>query len=509
MNKTKITLIKGDGIGPEITEAVLKILSAAKVDLEYEEAIVGEKIYHQNSSSGIDEAAWKIIKRNPVMLKAPITTPMGGGYKSLNVTMRKELGLYVNLRPSVSYFPVVQNSPKIMDLIIIRENEEDLYAGIEYRQTGSCFTSLKMLTKEGSIKICEFAFEYARAMGRKKVTCMIKDNIMKISDGMFYQAFLEVAKHYPEIEHERYIIDIGAARLACRPEAFDVVVTENLYGDIISDITSEVAGSVGLAGSANIGKNYAMFEAIHGSAPAMAGQNSANPTAFLNGAILMLEYLKMFDKAILIKNALLKTLEDGIHTKDLYQEGISKQKIGTNEFADEVIKRLGQKPCILKSADDNTGNCQASHANEKNLTEFCPQRYDNFLSKNSACNLKTLRGVDFFIDYNTQYSEQLAQQIQQAMEKANLHNQFSLSSIMSRGLKVWPHAQNTQPNKTEFCDNWMCRFMLNLCQTHSTNHNQQVAQLLDALGKDGLDIIKMEKLYVFGTVDGFSAGQGE
>jgi isocitrate dehydrogenase len=216
--KQFVTLIKGDGIGPEISEAVLKIISSSEEylrklnleedEIEFEEVIVGEKLYNQNILSGIDEKAWKIIKKNPVMLKAPITTPTGGGYKSLNVTLRKMLGLFANVRPSISYFPIIENSPKKMDLVVIRENEEDLYSGIEYRQTNGAFTSLKLLTKEGSLKIAHFAFEYARVNGRKKVTCMIKDNIMKISDGMFYNAFLEVAKHYPEIEHDRYIIKL-------------------------------------------------------------------------------------------------------------------------------------------------------------------------------------------------------------------------------------------------------------------------------------------------------------
>jgi isocitrate dehydrogenase len=483
----KITLIRGDGIGPEITKAVIKILDKAGCELEYDEAIVGEQIYHKNVSSGIDEKAWEIIRRNDVMLKAPITTPMGGGYKSLNVTMRKELGLYINLRPSISYYPIIEKSPKIMDLAIVRENEEDLYAGIEYKQTEGSVTSLKLLTKAGSLKICHFAFEYARKHKRKKVTCMVKDNIMKMADGMFYKAFLEVAKNYPDIANEHYIIDIGAARIACRPQDFDIIVTENLYGDIISDIASEVSGSVGIAGSANLGDKYAMFEAIHGSAPRMAGQNSANPTAFLNGAIMMLRHLEMHDKANLINNAVFATLENGYHTKDLYVEGKSKAKMGTKEFADAIINHFGQKPKNFKVTDEE---------NSGEFEKFDSGKYAEFLKINSFKSKKKLIGVDFFIDYDSKKPSEIADKINNLIKNSNL----KLSSILSKGLKVWPTAHD---KKVEFCDNWMCRFIFEKDGNHSDTTN-----LLDLLSKS-FDVIKMEKLYTFNGENGYSAGQGE
>ena len=478
----RITLIKGDGIGPEITDAVIKILDSAKCGLQYDEAIVGEQIYHKNVSSGIDDDAWNVIRRNDVMLKAPITTPMGGGYKSLNVTMRKELGLYVNLRPSISYYPIIEKSPKVMDLVIVRENEEDLYAGIEYKQTKGSVTSLKLLTKAGSIKICIFAFEYARKHKRKKVTCMVKDNIMKMTDGMFYKAFLEVAKNYPEIEAEHYIIDIGAARVACRPQDFDVIVTENLYGDIISDIASEASGSVGIAGSANLGDKYAMFEAIHGSAPRMTGLNSANPTAFLNGAIMMLRHLGLHDKANLINNAVFATLENGYHTKDLYVEGRSKEKMGTKEFADKIIEHFGEKPKNFKINDEGESSV---------FEKFDPKKYEGFYDSK-----KELTGVDFFIDYDSDKPSDIANQINDLTKESNL----KLSSILSKGLKVWPTKED---KKVEFCDNWMCRFFFEKEVSHAN-----VASLL-ALLSEKFDVIKMEKLYKFDGENGYSAGQGE
>ena len=502
----RITLIKGDGIGPEITDAVVKILENAECKLEYDEAIVGEQIYNKDVSSGIDDNAWKIIRRNNVMLKAPITTPMGGvnkslnvtikapittpmggGYKSLNVTMRKELGLYVNLRPSISYYPIIKKSPEVMDLVIVRENEEDLYAGIEYKQTYGSATSLKLLTKAGSLKICHFAFEYARKHKRKKVTCMVKDNIMKMTDGMFYKAFLEVAKHYPDIVNEHYIIDIGAARIACHSEIFDVIVTENLYGDIISDIASEVSGSVGIAGSANLGDKYAMFEAIHGSAPRMAGLNTANPTAFLNGAIMMLRHLGMHDKANLINNAVFATLENGYHTKDLYVEGYSKMLTGTKEFADAVIDHFGQKPKNFKVIDEKNSGA---------FENFDSIKYSEFLNTGAHKSTKKLVGVDFFIDYDTKNPSEIADKISHLINDSCL----KLSSILSKGLKVWP---TTHDKRVEFCDNWMCRFLFENDGNHSN-----ISDVMELLSEE-FDVIKMEKLYTFDGQNGYSAGQGE
>ena len=497
--KIKVASFEGDGIGPEIMTAVREILKAAGVMdcIEFIDIEVGEKVYLEGHSSGIRPSAWEQLKDVTTLLKAPITTPSGKGVKSLNVTIRKKLGLYANIRPAVSYYPVIKNSPPVMDLIIVRENEEDLYAGIEHRGTHEAFTSLKLLTKHGSLKICHYAFEYARVNGRKKVTCMIKDNIMKMTDGMFYEAFLEVAKHYPKIEAERYIIDIGAARLASKPQVFDVVVTENLYGDIVSDITSEIAGSVGIAGSSNIGERYAMFEAIHGSAPLMAGKNTANPTAFINATILMLMHIGIVDKAVMIKNALLKTLEDGMHTKDLYKEGESCEKLGTKEFAQEVIKRLGQKPLVLKA--EEVPKCSVD-----SIAAFNESKYSAFLSDEP----KKLVGVDLFIDLLTDDASKLAEKILKSMSS---NCDITLASIMCRGLSVWPEVsdiklQTTINGHSNKYDHWMCRFMGN---ESSVISHDIVNKLMIDLTEEGFDIIKMEKLYKFGNVNGFSAGQGE
>src|SRR5213083_176687 len=296
-HNTPITVAYGDGIGPEIMAATLEILREAGARIETEVIEIGEKVYKRGVATGIEPSAWESLRRTRVFLKAPITTPQGGGYKSLNVTTRKTLGLYANVRPCVSYHPFIDTKHPNMDVVIVRENEEDLYAGIEYQLTPDVTSCIKLISRPGSEKIVRYAFEYARLHNRKKVTCFMKDNIMKMTDGLFHKVFDEIGADYPEIEKEVSIVDIGAARLADTPEAFDVIVMPNLYGDILSDVAAQIAGSVGLAGSANIGESASMFEAIHGSAPRRANQNLANPSGLLLAGVMMLVHLNQQDIA--------------------------------------------------------------------------------------------------------------------------------------------------------------------------------------------------------------------
>src|SRR5256884_257049 len=344
-----VTVAYGDGIGPEIMEATLHILREGGAPLDIEKIEIGEKVYLAGNPAGIEPSAFESLRRTKVFLKAPITTPQGGGYKSLNVTVRKTFGLYANVRPCVSYHPFVETKHPVMDVVIVRENEEDVYGGIEYRQTGQVTQCLKLISRPGSEKIVRYAFEYARRNNRRKVTCFTKDNIMKLTDGLFHKVFDEIATEYSDIENEHWIVDIGAAKLADTPNAFDVIVMPNLYGDVLSDVAAQIAGSVGLAGSANIGENVAMFEAIHGSAPRRAGQNLANPSGLLLGAVMMLVHINQQDVAERVHNAWLRTIEDGIHTYDIFDESVSKQKVGTREFARAVVERVGQKPQTLKA----------------------------------------------------------------------------------------------------------------------------------------------------------------
>ena len=277
MSATPITVAYGDGIGPEIMSASLRVLQEAGADLELREVTVGEKVYLTGNTAGIPSDFWDSIRQTRVFYKAPLTTPQGGGYKSINVTTRKTLSLYANVRPARALSPFVETKHPGQDLVIVRENEEDLYAGIEHRQTDEVVQCLKLISRPGSERVIRYAFEYARANKRKKVSCFTKDNIMKLTDGLFHQIYNEVAKEYPDIETEHWIVDIGAAKMADKPENFDVIVLPNLYGDVLSDVAAQIAGSVGMAGSANVGEHAAMFEAIHGSAPRRAGTERGQP----------------------------------------------------------------------------------------------------------------------------------------------------------------------------------------------------------------------------------------
>ncbi len=477
---TKITVAKGDGIGPEIMNATIEILMAAGARIIIEEIEVGEKVYLAGNTSGISQESWDIIRKNKIFLKAPITTPQGGGYKSLNVTTRKFLGLYANIRPCMSLYPFVKTKHPTMDLVIVRENEEDLYAGIEHQQTDEVVQCLKLISRPGCEKIVRYAFEYARQYGRKKVTCFTKDNIMKQTDGLFHEVFNEIAKEYSDIENEHWIIDIGAAKMADTPDVFDVLVMPNLYGDILSDVAAQIAGSVGLAGSANIGEECAMFEAIHGSAPRRAGQNMANPSGLLQGTIMMLNHIGQTAVAEKIQNAWLKTIEDGIHTYDIYTEGVSRQKVGTKEFAQAVIRNLGSSPVTLKAVRYTVNSAL-------NLPKY--QRKS--LAK------KELTGVDIFVHWPGSDPNEFAN-ILKKIES----NEVQLTMITNRGIKVWPDGF-----KETFCtDHWRCRFK----PINGTKMSKNtIIDLLRKADENNIDTIKTENLYNFNGKPAYSLGQGQ
>ncbi len=473
-----VTVAYGDGIGPEIMEATLFVLEQAGAKLDVEEIEVGKAVYEAGHTAGIRPEAWDSLRRTKVFLKAPITTPQGGGMKSLNVTIRKSLGLYANVRPCISYDPFVRTKHPHIDTVIIRENEEDLYAGIEHRQTDEVYQALKLITRPGCERIVRFAFEYTRHRGREKLTCFTKDNILKLTDGLFHRVFDEIARDYPEIETEHMIVDIGMARMAETPEEFDAVVVPNLYGDILSDVAAQLTGSVGLGGSANLGDGGAMFEAVHGSAPDIAGKGVANPSGLLLAAVQMLDHIDQPDVAQALRNAWLKTLEDGIHTADIYNEATSKHMAGTTDFARSVVERLGQLPRRLR----------------KVAYEAKPVPMPAYTRRPPA--KKELVGVDVFLDWTGAEVETLAAQLQRAAAGA-----FELALITNRGVKVWPDGF-----PETFCtDHWRCRFMgAGGSATHA-----QVVSLLSALEEAGLDFIKSEHLYDFDGEPGYSLGQGQ
>ncbi|MDX6710137.1 MAG: isocitrate dehydrogenase [Blastocatellia bacterium] len=473
-----VTVAYGDGIGPEIMEATLHILKEGGAPLEIEKIDIGEKVYLAGNPAGIEPNAFESLRRTKVFLKAPITTPQGGGYKSLNVTVRKTFGLYANVRPCVSYAPFIETKHPVMDVVIVRENEEDVYGGIEYQQTNQVTQCLKLISRPGTEKIVRYAFEYARLNNRKKVTCFTKDNIMKITDGLFHKIFEEIAPEYPDIVNEHWIVDIGAAKMADTPEAFDVLVLPNLYGDVLSDVAAQIAGSVGLAGSANIGEHIAMFEAIHGSAPRRAGQNLANPSGLFLGAVMMLVHVGLTDVAETVHNAWLKTIEDGVHTYDIFDERVSKEKVGTREFAEAVVKRLGQRPETLKPVAYKAKSDEGAKATSSAIQSSAK---------------KELVGVDVYLDWAKGTSDELGANVEKLSGEG-----LKIGAISNRGVKIWPGGNP----ETFLSDHWRCRFK---SETEGgTIKHEQIASLLTRFAAAGFDYIKTENLYNFDGKAGYS-----
>jgi isocitrate dehydrogenase len=476
--RTPITVAYGDGIGPDIMRTSLDVLLSAGARLEVETIEIGEAVYDRGLSAGIAPEAWDSLRRTRVFYKAPITTPQGGGFKSLNVTIRKTLGLYANVRPCVSYAPFVDTLHPEMDLVIVRENEEDLYAGIEHRQTDEVYQCLKLITQPGCERIVRYAFEYARSNARSKVTCFTKDNIMKLTDGLFHHVFDEIGQEYPDLEKEHWIVDIGAAKLADTPERFDVLVMPNLYGDILSDVAAQIAGSVGLAGSANIGPHCSMFEAIHGSAPRMAGQDRANPTGLLLGGVMMLNHIGQPEIAERVHNAWLRALEDGVHTKDVASKDHTREVVGTRAFGRAVIERLGQEPRTLAPV---------------RYRATAPFETPPYVPRSPA--RKETVGVDLFVQWRGSPDDLAAQVHPIGSER------LTLRMITNRGVKVWP---NGFP-ETLLTDHWRCRFMVD-------DENLPLTEIVALTGRAaevGIDFIKTEHLCTFDGEPGFTLGQGQ
>lgn len=473
-----ITIARGDGVGTEVMDAVLNVLQEAGAGLDVHEVEAGEAAYRKGHAGGIDPAAWDRIRRHGVLLKGPVTTPQGQGFRSLNVSARTTLGLFANVRPCVSYHPYVRTRHPRMDVVIVRENEEDLYAGIEHRLTDDVIQSVKLISRPGSERIVRYAFEYARANHRQKVTAFVKDNIMKLTDGLFLRIFQEVAAEYPEIKADHLIVDIGAARLADQPERFDVIVTLNLYGDIVSDIAAQLTGSVGLAGSANIGDGCALFEALHGSAPMIAGQGIANPSGLLMAAVMMLVHVGRGDVAGRVHNAWLKTIEDGIHTADVFSRGVSRYRVGTAAFAGAVVERLGELPATLASVGYETGHPG-------------PERGIRLSARTTSA--KSLVGVDVFLHWPGTAVDALVARVEPVGTAA-----LRLATISNRSQKVWPNG-----NIHTFCtDLWRCRFLA----AGAAASRADVVALLGRMADAGLDFTQVVNLSDFDGRSGFSAG---
>ena len=329
---TRITLINGDGIGPEISDAVVQIIDASGLKLDWELQTAGADVIDKEGTP-LPDRVLESIKRNKIALKAPVTTPIGKGFKSVNVQLRKALDLYANLRPCKN-LPNVKTKFGNVDIVVVRENTEDLYAGIERKVNEDTAESIKVITRKASERICKFAFDYAHKNKRKEVCVVTKANIMKLSDGLFLDCYRKVAENYPQINKREILVDNLCMQLVQNPSQFDVLVLPNLYGDIVSDLCAGLIGGLGIAQGANIGKDYAVFEPVHGSAPDIKGQNKANPTALLLSAVEMLKYIGETVYAQKIQSALFKTFSQGKFTSDLGGN------LTTKEFTDAIIQNM-------------------------------------------------------------------------------------------------------------------------------------------------------------------------
>jgi isocitrate dehydrogenase len=424
MDKIQIAVAKGDGIGPEIMDAVINIFNSAGVPLEYNFIDMGKSIYDKGFSTGMTPEAKEMVEKLGILYKGPMETPKGKGVKSINVTARKMWNTYANNRQfrSLNGVDTVFSKAGIpIDITIVRENIEDTYGGIEHMLTPDVALCRRFITKPGSLQVCRFAFEMARKEGYKKVACGHKANIMKLTDGLFLEAFYEVAKDYPEIQAYDVIVDDLCMKLTMKPQDFEVVVLTNLQGDIVSDLCAGLVGGLGFAPSANIGDNISIFEAVHGTAPDIAGKNIANPTSLLISGVMMLNHLNLMEHGKKIMNSLLYTLEQGIHTGDFGDK--SKPSVNTTEFANAIIANLGKEP--------SKGGVKASNVENKAFVKPAkPSTQKMMVAYTNAT--QELIGADFFVESN-QSPSAVAD-----IFKKHLGSDMDLITISNRGTQVWP-----------------------------------------------------------------------
>lgn len=475
--ETLVTLIPGDGIGPEVVESTRRIVEASGAPIQWEERLAGAEVFKQGLPSGVPPDTIDSIKRTRVVLKGPLETPVGFGEKSANVTLRKLFETYANIRPARE-LPGVETpySGRGIDLVVVRENVEDLYAGIEHMQTPDVAQCLKVISRKGCEKIIRLAFEFARAEGRKSVACATKANIMKFTEGMFKATFEEIAPEYPDIESWHVIVDNCAHQLVKRPEQFDVIVSTNMNGDILSDLTSALVGGLGFAPSANLGNEIAIFEPVHGSAPKYAGKNTINPTAEIGTAVMMLRHLGMFEQASAIENALLATLEQGIATRDI--KGDDGGAASTTEFTDAIIGNLG------------------SRAQAWTEREYRPIQMPEVSSAPALVHPATRRvvGVDVFVEWDGD-AETLGRQVTELAEDSPLE----LKMVDNRGTVVYPPTGTL----TDVVDAWRCRFFV---RDGGELADPELIWLLERLG---VPYTHIEKLHEFDGEPAFSKAQGE
>ncbi len=419
----KIAVAKGDGIGPEIMDAVLTVFRANEVPLEYEFVDMGKWVFDKGFSNGMTPEAQQSIESLGLLFKGPMETPKGKGVKSVNVTARKTWNTYANKRVFQTLHGVDTVFSKAgipIDITVVRENIEDTYGGIEHMLTHDVALSRRFITRPGSLQVIRYAFEMARQKKARRVTCGHKANIMKLTDGLFLECFYEVAKEYPELKSDDIIVDDLCMKLVTRPDTFDVVVLTNLQGDIVSDLCAGLVGGLGFAPSANIGDHISIFEAVHGTAPDIAGKNIANPTALLLSGISMLQHVGLTSNAAIIENALLYTLESGVHTGDFGDK--STASVNTTAFAQAIIGNLGKQPKF---------NAKPVVPNHPGTPTPFKLQQNSMMESNESIN-ETIIGVDMFIESN--------EQPQAIAHKCQRHAgvKFKLVNISNRGTQVWP-----------------------------------------------------------------------
>ncbi len=477
-NTRKITVIPGDGIGPEVIAAALKVVEATGVNIEADVQQAGATCFQKGIVTGVPRETIESIEKNKVVLKGPLETPIGHGNKSANVTLRTLFETFGNIRP-VREIPGVKTpfTGRNLDIVIVRENVEDLYTGIEYMQTPGVAQALKIISRTGCEKIVELAFEFAVATGRKRVHCATKANIMKLTEGMLQHTFEEIAPLYPDIEAKHILIDNCAHQLAMRPEQFDVIVTTNMNGDILSDLTSGLTGGLGFAPSANIGNEVAIFEAVHGSAPDIAGKNMANPTAIILSAAMMLRHIGEGAAADDIEQAVLVTLASGIRSGDMAGTATP---TGTVEFADAIISNLGRESTSRR-------------ANDFKAVKLPKSSRDVQVVETKS---RLVTGVDVFIESALQ-----PQELGDLLRDLCAGSTVALKMIGNRGNTVFP-VENDRA--VTLVDQYRCRFMK--MDRNDILTNAEILSLLTKIGSEHI-WMHVEKLQQFDGVDAFSRSQ--
>jgi len=491
MNNKTIAVAKGDGIGPEIMDAVLHIFSKAGVPLHYQFVEMGKSIFEKGFSTGMTPDAMNTIEDTGILFKGPMETPKGKGVKSINVTARKVWNTYANVRRfrTLKGVDTIFSKAGIpINITMLRENIEDTYGGVEYLQTYDVAVAYRFITRPGSEQFIRYAFEYAKREGIFQITCGHKANIMKLTDGLFLSTFYDIAKEFPEIQVNDLIVDDLAMKLVRSPDKFNMIILTNLQGDILSDLCAGLVGGLGFAPSANVGDNISIFEAVHGTAPDIAGKNIANPTSLLFSGLMLLRHLGLISYADTIENALLYTLEQGQHTSDFGTKGTS--PLSTDEFAEAIISNFGKKPSeIINVVDTGTEDFEFQKPEE-------PEYMEIMYTPTEDHDPEKITGTDIFI-CSIQSPEELA-----TIAQPLLPQKLELKIISNRGTQVWPHA-------SKYTDS-VALFSLRI---ELKDHNSSVTELeilqLASVISNHLKVVGVAFLKEWGALKGYSMVQGE